>query len=271
MSQLIRRLLKAPLLVGDLFTPKPPNGYTFLIYHAVTGRLPMELDLDFPLFRRQMEHLAQQHQVTSFEDALTNLRAGTKSDTPRFVLTFDDGYLDFYTHVFPLLKTLNLPAILYVTTGFIEDRIPYPIRRHNPADVQPVTWEMLHEMHDSGLVTIGAHTHTHPDLSGLPEAQLEDELTRPLEIIEQRLGIQAHHFCYPRARWDPQVEAKVARHYQTAVISGGQPVTAETFSPHRIARLPVRRSDGWFFFRHKLQGRLQNEEAFYARLHRLRG
>ena len=92
------------------------------------------------------------------------------------ILTFDDGYEDFYTQVYPILRQYELPAMLFVTTGFVDEGIPYPMISNPDSDVKRVTWAMLGEMAESGLVTLGAHTHTHPVLTELTNGQIEEEV-----------------------------------------------------------------------------------------------
>ena len=125
------------------------------------------------------------------------------STYPPTALTFDDGYVDFYTRVYPLLLSVNVPATLFVTTGFVEERKPYPMLSRPDAAVEPVTWEMLGEMAESGLVTLGAHTHTHPVLTLLPVAQVEEELAYPLELFERRLGMRPRAFRLPAGGSEP--------------------------------------------------------------------
>lgn len=272
MSLWMRRALKLPLaawgMAAQTVRPSAP-GITLLGYHSVAGRLPLELDLPFPIFRRQLEILAAQGSVLAYEEALACLAAGERPSKPRWVLTFDDGYEDFYTHVFPLLEALRLPAILFVTTGFVDDGVPYPLLARPDLAAAPVTWPMLAEMAVSPWVTLGAHTHTHPPLAGLPAARLEEELVRPLERFQRELGLRPRHFAYPRAVWNPALAARVACHYESAVVGGGD--AGAVWDAYRIPRLPIRRSDGRWFFGPKLRGWLDAEERVYAFMHRLRG
>jgi peptidoglycan/xylan/chitin deacetylase (PgdA/CDA1 family) len=294
MSFMLRRVLKAPLATkgaaqeairrysgaGD-----ERKGCSFLIYHRVDGGLPLELDLEPDLFRRQMVWLAARTRVLPYQEALAQLvyhakqpiQAGrTAGQVPHqcsssLVITFDDGYEDFYTRVFPILVEHGLPATLFVTTGFVEEGKPYPLLSRPSADVRPLTWEMLGEMAESELITLGAHTHSHPVLVGLPTDKVEEELVRPLELFERRLGMRPAHFAYPRAEASAPVRDLVCRHYASAVVGGGRPAQPAAFDRYRIPRIPIRRSDGWRFFRPKLRGWLADEEAVYAHLRTLTG
>lgn len=290
MTWMLRRALKAPLVaksaVLDLFRPATPDAvqapeFSFLVYHRVYGDLALELDLNPRIFLRQMEWLATQRRVIAYDEALSlldtrqrqTLGQGPASPAPpdraqpAVILTFDDGYLDFYTCVFPILAKFRLPAILFVTTGFIEEGTPYPMLTNPEATVRPVTWDMLGEMYESGLISLGAHTHTHPILTTLGADHVAEELSRPIECFERRLGFRPRHFAYPRALTSAAVRTLVSRYYSSAVVGGGRPVTGATFDRYCIPRIPIRRSDGWRFFKAKMRGWLGDEEAIYARLH----
>lgn len=56
----------------------------------------------------------------------------------RFLLTFDDGYLDNLTQLLPILERLDLPVMIFVTTGFIGDA-------HLPHGSRLTTFLMRHD------------------------------------------------------------------------------------------------------------------------------
>jgi len=266
MKTLLRQLIKVGAIPWSIVSQTRCGGIYFLIYHKIGGGLPLDVDLPAPLFRRQLDFLAQSGRVVSYERALALLQQGRPLTQNLFVLTFDDGYEDFYTQVFPLLQAFQLPAILFVTTGFVEERITYPLAQVQ-LEARPVTWDMLGHMHQSGLITLGAHTHTHPNLVKVSTRQVNDELTRPIQLFQTRLGLPLKHFAYPRALWDERTEILIKQHYSSAVIGEGKKATADQCTPYRIPRVPVRVSDGWFFFRAKLRGLLEAEVKLYALLH----
>ena len=53
-------------------------------------------------------------------DRLGKKEAGhRKNRKPLCILTFDDGWLDFYTHAWPVLRKENVPSVVYLPTGLI--------------------------------------------------------------------------------------------------------------------------------------------------------
>jgi peptidoglycan/xylan/chitin deacetylase (PgdA/CDA1 family) len=61
----------------------------------------------------------------------------------------------------------------------------------------PLSWDHILEMQSSGLITFGAHTHTHKILGRCQMDTVRAELALSKSIIEDRLGQQCDHFCYP--------------------------------------------------------------------------
>ena len=107
------------------------------------------------------------------------------------ILTFDDGYRDFYTDVFPILKKYQVKAIAYIVPNFLD----------KPNNLS--TW-MLKEISQSGLVEIGAHTMNHIYLEGLPKKRVETEIIESKKYLEKVLGIPIVSFAYPYGAFDNQ-------------------------------------------------------------------
>lgn len=105
------------------------------------------------------------------------------------ILSFDDGYRDFYTDVFPILKKYQVKAIVYVVPNFLN-------KPNNMDD-----WQLL-EIAKSGLVEIGAHTMNHMYLSGLPRDRIEYEVRQSKKYLEKLLGIRVVSFAYPYGAFD---------------------------------------------------------------------
>ena len=62
---------------------------------------------------------------------------------------------------------------------------------------QMLTWAQIQEMYNSGLVTYGAHTVSHPILTRIPLKAVENELRSSKERIELELNCKIKSFVYP--------------------------------------------------------------------------
>src|SRR5688572_13180129 len=69
-------------------------------------------------FRRHCEMLRSAFEVVTLEEAAMSL-GDPSQKRPMAVITFDDGYLDFYEQAFPILSSLGLPAIVFLPTEYI--------------------------------------------------------------------------------------------------------------------------------------------------------
>lgn len=238
------------------------TGSRILIYHQVGAGHGYQLDVPTAAFSEQMRWLTDRHRVVSLDTALA-ARTDTK---PVVAVTFDDGYADMFHNAFPLLAELGIPFTLYLTTGPVEHGEPLVARPNS----DPLTWDHIETMLESGLLTLGAHTHTHPDHRHATAAFLEDDNGRCDEIIERRTGHRPVHFAYPYGYWAAHADQVVRRRYQTAAL-GGTHLADTTFDGHLFHRVPIQLADRRLFFRSKLRRGSRTEESVRRRLTRYEG
>ena len=124
------------------------------------------------------------------------------------VLTFDDGYLDFYTTAWPILKQHHFKSVAYIVSGFAQD----PRTNYMNA-------EQVREVARAG-VEIGSHTVTHADLVRTPPSEVVWQLTESKRVLEGMIGGPVDDFCYPAGRFDPSVVQAVRdAGYQSATTT----------------------------------------------------
>jgi hypothetical protein len=250
----LRRTLKRGLAAA-----RPPRqrratgGTTLLIYHRVGGRTPDERDLPKPEFEAQVEIL-RSHRVVALDVALDELAAG--DDSPKVVLTFDDGFADVHTTAWPLLREAELPITLYVTTAYLDGVMHWPgstSKHPGPA----LSWKQLEELAGHPLVTIGNHTHTH----ARPEALSAQEFDQCSELLETRLGVRPAHFCFTWGVPVPEARRLLAARFRSAATGhvGRNHPGQDLLALHRV---PVRATDPLAFFQAKLSGDLRPEQTY---------
>lgn len=80
---------------------------TIVMYHYVRDlartRYPAIKGRDLSSFRRQLDYIARHHSVVTAEEVVAAIREGEPLPDNAAWLTFDDGYSDHYSVVFPLL------------------------------------------------------------------------------------------------------------------------------------------------------------------------
>lgn len=119
---------------------------------------------------------------------------------------------------------------------------------------QALSWDDISELARDPLVTIGAHTVSHPALSTLSTEQVCAEMLVSKERIEDCIGAPVAHFCYP---FGSRNEVG-AREFELARIMGFKSATTtrwgNIFSKHRahlhgLPRVPLTNSFSWDGFR----------------------
>lgn len=138
-------------------------------------------------------------------------------------LSFDDAHFDFYHVIFPLLKQLNIPAVLAVPVAYIADTVeispaqrlaidtPEAMARQQPQAF--CSWQELKAMQQSGLVEIAAHGFWHKNLKGLDEDGLQKEVVVAKKIIMEKLNIAPSSFIYAYGAFDAVAKQLVDQHY----------------------------------------------------------
>lgn len=234
----------------------PASGATLLIYHRIGGGTPDELDLPTGDFARQLDILAS-HDVVSLDASLDRLDAG--DTTPSVVLTFDDGFDDVHANAWPLLRERGLPFTVYLASGYVGGSMLWEGSTAKGATGRGMSWDQLAELVDSGLCTIGNHTHGHVR----PEVLTEAELDGCTEAIESHLGVSPRHFTYPWGIPVPVMEDALRARFRSA-STGELGRNLPDTNRMRLTRVPVRQSDPEPFFAAKLTGALGPERAYAA-------
>jgi peptidoglycan/xylan/chitin deacetylase (PgdA/CDA1 family) len=173
-----------------------------LMYHyiqVVTDRgdpMGFALSVTPSDFAAQMNWLAHNgFHTISLEDLDAYLNGERGLPARPVILTFDDGYADFYTTALPILLSHDFRAVAYVVSGFI-GRPGYM----TAAQVQAA---------DRAGVEIGSHTVDHANLTTQSTGNLRYQLVASKQALEMLLGHPVLSFCYPSGRFNARVAAAV--------------------------------------------------------------
>ena len=95
-----------------------------LIYHRVCPKNDnWSLEpLSPESFETQMKYFAQNYEILSLDKLVQFTKSGKSFPKKAIVVTFDDGYKDNYLYAYPVLRKYNIPATIFLTTGYIGAR-----------------------------------------------------------------------------------------------------------------------------------------------------
>jgi len=225
----------------------PHSRIPVLMYHrvgAVASAAEQKYCVAPDLFRAQMLALAGQGmRPCRLADFLAWLLAGAPAAGGQFLLTFDDGFLGVYEHAFPVLHDLGWPFAVFVVSARVGETdtwtaAQFPTARAHPLLGRP---EMV-AMQRSG-VSFQSHTRTHPDLTSLGDAALEEELAGSKRELESLLDAPVDCLAYPFGKLDDRVAAAARRAGYRAAFSVQPGFNRPGTDPFRIRRLDVFGSD----------------------------
>ena len=132
------------------------------------------------------------------------------------VLTFDDGFVEHYATVLPLLKSRKQKATFFIVSGWTADSAAH--RRTDPLHRPHLVWDEVRALRDAGM-EIGSHTVTHGNLLELKPAALKVELEQSKADLERELKIPIDLFAYPFTRQRIRVRQAVQHAgYRAAVV-----------------------------------------------------
>jgi peptidoglycan/xylan/chitin deacetylase (PgdA/CDA1 family) len=111
------------------------------MYHRISPPGSSE-GISADVFRQQMKMIKRSFNVMTLNDLMEACDNGQAPENA-VVVTFDDGYHDFADYAFPILRELDIPATLFVTTGFANgdiwlwpDQIRYALDNTRVAEIK---------------------------------------------------------------------------------------------------------------------------------------
>ncbi len=213
-----------------------------LCYHAVSETWTDRLAVTPVALEHQIRYLMRRGHVSASADEI--LDGGGRC----FHVTFDDGFKNILAAL-DILSALEISATIFAVSGFADEGRPFDVGRVGRLPRTPeldagrrtMTWDELRAVAERGF-EIGSHTVSHPHLTQLSDHELNEELRRSREQIEDELGRPCPLLAYPFGDYDARVErAAEAAGYNAAFALASAPKPVNRFA---IPRVGLYRIDG---------------------------
>lgn len=229
-----------------------------------------------------MQYFKKYYAILALDEGIKRLSNNTLPPNA-LAITFDDGYRNFYTYAFPILKKLNIPATIFLATDFVLEKKPLWVDRLEYAGFMsdeykllfaderkrlvketerragisftdfegdravyaPLELEEIREMQTAGIA-FGAHSRSHSILSRIPQELIEEEVAGSKHALEEA-GIRVSvAFAYPNGQagdWNETVEKAVEKAGFTAALTTVEGVNKRGAHPLRLKRIAMDGTD----------------------------
>jgi peptidoglycan/xylan/chitin deacetylase (PgdA/CDA1 family) len=174
-----------------------------LMYHRITtlpadaSESAREWTTSPASFVAQLDHLRNAgHAVISLGELASYLESSQPLPARPVVITFDDGYVDFYDTAWPALQNHGYTATMFV----IASHVDYGAF---------LDWEQLIQLEQAGI-TIGSHTLDHTGLKGLAADELLRQIEGSKADLDAHLQTPIAWMTYPYGSYDAQAIAALA-------------------------------------------------------------
>jgi peptidoglycan/xylan/chitin deacetylase (PgdA/CDA1 family) len=179
-----------PLTFSEMNTLYGPCVYLpTLMYHhvqipeAAKKKNQVALTVRTADFIAQMQYLKDKaYNVISMQDLLNFFEQGVKPSPKSVLLTFDDGYDDFYTDAYPILREFNYPATVFIPTGLMNN-------------TGYLTWDKISEMAGNRIL-FANHTWSHKNVKTKEDVLKMEIPTADVQLNEKGLNTPKV-FAYP--------------------------------------------------------------------------
>ena len=221
------------------------HHFLVLNYHDIVGaegaKPPFNsMDVSVDHFEEQLAWLKKTgYQIVSVQNVLDAAAGKAALPDKAALLTFDDGYLSFYTRIFPLLKKHHYPATVSLVGAWMDGNLA-----SYDAGKPLMNWDQVRELVQSGLVEIASHSYDlHKGITANPQGNTQaaavtrlyddpmlvyetDEeyrqrihtaLLKSAEFIFQHAGVRPRAMVWPYGEYN-QIAVEAAR-------AAGMPMT----------------------------------------------
>lgn len=150
-------------------------------------------------------------------------------------LTFDDGYADFASEAWPVLKKAGYGATVFPVTGRLSSDNDWPGQPEWAPRMPMLARGQVRQLAKEG-VEFGSHSVSHPHLSRLSPDVLETELVLSRRAIESATEQPCRYFAYPYGDVSPSVRFQVSEQFSAAVTTEIR-VASHTSDPFLLPRI----------------------------------
>lgn len=199
-------------IINSAYTP------ICIMYHRVNDNFSNEITVSTNTMEQHIEFFKKYGFRFLFEEEYFS------SDDFSVILTFDDGYLDNYENLYPLLKKHNAKASINL------------IARHSvdPREVSYMHEKEILELAQSGYISFQSHSYSHRKLENCTHDELLTEIKHSKEFLEKNFNLNISVMVTPYLQ-NSKVISNIAKKYYNLVYSSSLKDVDQRYCISRIS------------------------------------
>ena len=217
------------------------KGIPVLNYHGVEDGGNSPLHLSRKEFEEQMEYLYRKgYHTISPDQLIDHLQQGSPLPDKPILITFDDGYQNIYTNVFPIMRKYGFTGTVFLITDEVGVNKRY------------LTWEQAEAMRKpggsiEGGFIFGSHTLSHVPLDTLSPEEAFFQLEKSKEGMQWKLDVPVKYFAYPTGTYSEVTQQMVAKAGYKGAFSIQFGRVGPDSNVYALERIPIFKSY-WSFY-----------------------
>ena len=153
------------------------------MYHRFNETKYPSTNIQLTVFKEQLK-IIENEGIKFIEPKKFGKSISENKKQRKLLLTIDDGLSSFYENAWPILKKKRIPFILFVNTREV-------------GSFNYMTWDQIVELEKADFVEIGNHSHSHEYLVDEDAETIKEDISRSIEIFNEKLGKNSIFFSYP--------------------------------------------------------------------------
>jgi peptidoglycan/xylan/chitin deacetylase (PgdA/CDA1 family) len=167
-------------------------------------------------FRDQMQILQDRRfNIISLNNLINLIRNRQPFPSKTVVITFDDGFKNFYLKAYPILQEFGFSATVFLVPGYIGKTSKWNTTLRGMPVLDLLEWGQIKEMANKGI-DFGAHSMTHEDLAKLSLEEARQEIIKSKSAIEEHINHDVTIFCYPYGITNREIKPVVQAEFHGA-------------------------------------------------------
>ena len=200
------------------------------MYHRFNESKYPSTNIKLDVFKEQLK-LIENEGINFINPNNFSQNLSSNKDQRKILLTIDDGLLSFYKNAWPILKEKKIPFILFVSTREV-------------GSFNYMNWSQILELHKSGLVEIGNHSHSHEYLIEENSNIIKDDILKSMNIFKNKLGRNSQFFSYPFGEYSLEFKKIIKNLGFKYAFGQHSGVIDETKDSWELPRFPINEKYG---------------------------